>query len=67
MFLSTDNVDFIKGNDSEKGKDDTPNDTLNDIIKAEFNYNKKDDQRQYINNVEYFKNLIIGLHEQISA
>ena len=29
MFLSTDNVELIKGNDSDEGKDDTPNDKLN--------------------------------------
>ena len=40
MFLSTDNVELIKGNDSEEGKDATLNYMLNDIIEAEFNYNK---------------------------
>ena len=55
--------DMIFTTDNGEGKDNT----INDSIEAEINCNKKEDQRQYINNLEYFKNLIINLHEQNSA
>ena len=59
-FLST-NMEFNKSDNSCK------DDTIIDSIEAEFNCNKKDDQQQCINNLEYFKNIIIDLHEQNSA
>ena len=54
--------DMIFNTDNVEGKDNT----INDSIEAEINCNKKEDQRQYMNNLQYFKNLIINLHEQNS-